>query len=124
VTDSSKHGGQITQNMRFRNDTPHALYIRGLSGPGWVRFEIYSVPNGRTVSFSSPSVTNVRKATDQTVQTASLKKGTSKRVEYPSNGMNVVVLRTVRNANGAIVHSDRFVSSYIRVNGLKLLGTS
>lgn len=120
----SKYAGQSGQNMRFRNDTPNSLYIRGLSGPGWVRFEIYSVPNGRTVTFSRPAVSNVRKATDQTVQTSSLKRGQSKRVEVPANGMDVVVIRTVRNANGAVVHSDRFVSHYIRVDGVLLVGTA
>jgi vancomycin resistance protein YoaR len=120
----SKYQGKIAQNMRFRNDTGNSLYIRGLSGPGWVRFEIYSVPNGRTVTFSRPSVSNVRKATDQTIHTSSLKRGQSKREEYPVNGMDVVVYRTVRNANGAVIHSDRFVSHYIRVNGVLLVGTA
>ena len=120
----SKYQGKIAQNMRFRNDTANSLYIRGLSGPGWVRFEIYSVPNGRTVTFSRPAVSNVRKATDQTIHTSSLKRGQSKREEYPVNGMDVVVTRTVRNANGAVIHSDRFVSHYIRVNGVLLVGTA
>ncbi len=120
----SKYQGRIAQNMRFRNDTANSLYIRGLSGPGWVRFEIYSVPNGRTVTFSRPAVSNVRKATDQTVHTSSLKRGQSRREEYPVNGMDVVVYRTVRNANGAVIHSDRFVSHYIRVNGVLLVGTA
>ncbi len=120
----SKFGGRISQNMRFRNDTANALYIRGLSGSGWVRFEIYSVPNGRTVTFSKPAVSNLRKAGDQTVHTSAMKRGKSERVEVPANGMDVVVIRTVRNANGGVVHSDRFVSRYIRVNGLLLVGTS
>ncbi len=120
----SKYHGRIAQNMRFRNDTANSLFIRGLSGPGWVRFEIYSVPNGRSVTFSRPAVSNVRKATDQTVYTSSLRRGQSKRVEYPTNGMDVVVYRTVRNASGAVIHSDRFVSHYIRVNGVLLVGTA
>jgi vancomycin resistance protein YoaR len=119
----SKYGGRVAQNMRFRNDTANALYIRGLSGPGFVRFEIYSVPNGRTVTFSSPAVSNLRKATDQTIRTSALKRGKSERVEVPANGKDVVVFRTVRNASGAVVHRDRFVSHYIRVNGLLLVGT-
>ena len=120
----SKYHGKIAQNMRFRNDTANSLYIRGLSGPGWVRFEIYSVPNGRTVTFSRPAVSNVRKAIDTTVHTSTLKRGQSKRVEYPTNGMDVVVYRTVRNANGAVIHSDRFVSHYIKVNGVLMVGTA
>jgi vancomycin resistance protein YoaR len=119
----SKYGGAIAQNMRFRNDTPNALFIRGLSGGGWVRFEIYSLPTGRTVSFSRPSVSNVRKATDTVQYTASLKKGRSERIEFPANGMDVVVTRTVRSASGAVLHSDRWASHYVRVTGILMVGT-
>lgn len=118
----SKYGGQIAQNMRFRNDTKNDLFIRGLYGPGWVRFEIYSVPTGRTVSFSTPSVSNVRKAVDTTVTTTALKKGQKERTESPANGMDVVVVRTVRDSSGRLVHSDRFVSHYIRVDGVVRVG--
>ena len=118
----SKYGGRIAQNMRFRNDTSEALIIRGLSGPGWVRFEIYSRPNGRTVSFSSPSVSNVRKAVDTRVKTTSLKKGQTERLESPSNGMDVVVTRTVRDSSGRVIHSDRWSSHYVRVDGVLQVG--
>lgn len=118
----SKYGGQISQNMRFRNDTKNDLLIRGLSGAGWVRFEIYSLPTGRTVTFSSPSVSNVRKAIDTTVTTTALKKGQSERTESPANGMDVVVVRTVKDASGRVIRSDRFVSHYIRVDGVVRVG--
>jgi vancomycin resistance protein YoaR len=119
----SKFGGSITQNMRFRNDTSHALFIRGLSGAGFVRFEIYSVPLGRTVTFSSPAVSNVRKAIDQTIKRPDMRKGTSERAEVPANGMDVVVYRTVKSSSGSVIHSDRFVSHYIKVNGILYVGT-
>ena len=118
----SKYGGRIAQNMRFRNDTNHPLLIRGLSGVNWVRFEIYSVPIGRSVTFTNPAVSNVRKAGDRTVQTSALRRGTSKRIEYPANGMDVVVYRTVRNSGGSVIHNDRFVSHYIRVDGILQVG--
>ena len=91
----SKYGGRIAQNMRFRNDTSEALLIRGLSGAGWVRFEIYSRPNGRTVTFSSPSVSNVRKAVDTRVNTTSLKKGQTERT------------RVAVERHGRLGHPDR-----------------
>ena len=118
----SKKGGVSIQNFRFRNDTSNALYIRGLSGPGFVRFEIYSVPNGRTVTFSSPQVSNVRQAIDTTVETTAMKRGTRERLESPSNGMSVVVTRTVRDASGRVVNSDRWVSHYIKVDGVTMIG--
>ena len=48
-----------SQTMRFRNDTAYPILIRGFASPGIVRYEIWSVPNGRTVSLSRPQVTNV-----------------------------------------------------------------
>ncbi|HET9346255.1 MAG TPA: VanW family protein, partial [Candidatus Limnocylindrales bacterium] len=118
----SKYGGRIAQNMRFRNDTSEALLIRGLSGSGWVRFEIYSRPLGRTVTFSSPSVSNVRQAVDTRVETSELRKGQTERIESPSNGMDVVVTRTVRDSNGRVLHSDRWVSHYVKVDGILRVG--
>jgi hypothetical protein len=37
--------------------------------------------------------------------------------------MDVVVYRTVRNANGSVLHNNRFVSHYIRVDGVLQIGT-
>jgi vancomycin resistance protein YoaR len=118
----SKFGGHISQNMRFRNDTKNALFVRGLSGSTWVRFEIYSVPTGRTVSFSTPAVSNVRKAIDTTVKTAELKRGQTERTETPSDGKDVVVVRTVRDSSGRVIHSDRWASHYVRVDGILRIG--
>jgi vancomycin resistance protein YoaR len=119
----SKSGGVSTQNMRFRNDTGVPIYIRGTAGAGWVRFDIYSLPTGRTVTFSKPSVSNVRRAVDRVIRTSELRSGTSRRDEHPANGMDVVVIRTVRDSRGAVIHSDRFVSHYKRVDGILLIGT-
>jgi vancomycin resistance protein YoaR len=119
----SKSGGVSTQNMRFRNDTGVPIYIRGTAGSGWVRFDIYSLPTGRTVTFSKPSVSNVRRAVDRVIRTSALRAGTSRRDETPANGMDVVVVRTVRDATGRVVHSDRFVSHYKRVDGIVMVGT-
>jgi vancomycin resistance protein YoaR len=119
----SKSGGRSTQNMRFRNDTQAPIYIRGIGGGGSVRFEIYSLPNGRKVTFSKASVANVRRAVDRAVRTDTLRAGTRRRDETPANGMDVAVTRTVRDARGAVIHSDRFVSHYGRVDGIVLIGT-
>jgi vancomycin resistance protein YoaR len=118
----SKFGGRISQNMRFRNDTDHALLIRGLSGSTWVRFEIYSIPIGRTVSFSAPSVSNIRKAIDTTVTTTELKRGQKERTETPSDGKDVWVTRTVRDAGGRVIHRDSWFSHYVRVDGVVRIG--
>src|SRR5688500_2877287 len=104
------------QTMSFTNDTDYPILIRGTGwsngGDGYVRFELYSVPNGRKVSFSKPIVRNVRQATDTVQYTSSLPAGSSKRIEYPVDGKQVTVTRTVRDRNGNVIHKDTYFSNY------------
>jgi vancomycin resistance protein YoaR len=111
-----------TQTMRFRNDTAYPILIRGFASPGVVRFEIWSVPNGRTVTLSRPRVSNVVPGYDTTVETTDLPAGTSERTEWPVDGKDVVVTRTVRDASGRIIHFDTFVSHYHRMIGILRIG--
>jgi vancomycin resistance protein YoaR len=109
--------------MRFRNDTKHPVLIKAYASPGMVRFEIWSVPNGRTVSWSRPSVSNVVQGYDSERKTSALKRGERERIEWPVDGKDVSVTRTVRNAAGAVIHRDVFVSHYHRMVGVTLVGT-
>ena len=111
-----------SQTMRFRNDTAFPILIRGFASPGIVRYEIWSVPNGRTVTLSRPIVTNVVPGADSTVNAPDLPKGTSERIEWPVDGKDVVVTRTVRDAHGRVVHFDTFVSHYHRMIGINRIG--
>jgi len=114
------------QTMSFTNDTDYPILIRGSGwrngGDGYVRFELYSVPSGRTVSFSKPIVENVRLATDTVQYTSSLAPGVAQRVEYPVDGKQVTVTRTVRDKNGSVIHRDTYFSNYARITGLTLIG--
>jgi vancomycin resistance protein YoaR len=112
-----------TQSMRFRNDTRYPVLIKSYASPGSVRFEIWSVPNGRTVSWSRPSVSNVVGGYDTTRPTSTLASGKRERIEWPVDGKDVSVTRTVRNADGRVVHRDTFVSHYHRMVGIMLVGT-
>jgi len=111
-----------SQTMRFRNDTPYQILIRGFASPGFVRYEIWSVPNGRTVSLSRPQVTNIVPGSDSTVLAPDLPTGTSERTEWPVDGKDVVVTRTVRDANGRVIHFDTFFSHYHRMIGINRIG--
>jgi vancomycin resistance protein YoaR len=111
-----------SQTMRFRNDTRYPILIRGFASPGVVRYEIWSVPNGRTVSLSRPQVTNVVAGSDSTVKASDLPKGTSERIEWPVDGKDVVVTRTVRDSSGRVIHRDTFVSHYHRMIGINRIG--
>ncbi|MCU0505275.1 MAG: VanW family protein [Chloroflexi bacterium] len=114
--------GNSGRSMRWRNDTDYPVLIRGFASPGVVRFDLYSVPTGRTVAFSKPVVTNYAKATDVTQYTTSLSPGSSKRVEFPTDGMNTSVTRVVKDKDGKVIRTDTFASRYARVNGLLLIG--
>ena len=111
-----------SQSMKFRNDTQFAILIRGFASPGTVRFEIWSVPNGRTVSLSRPQVSNVVRGADSVVKTTALPRGKSERTEWPVDGKDVVVTRTVRDGSGRVIHHEVYVSHYHRMVGINRIG--
>jgi vancomycin resistance protein YoaR len=113
--------GSVT-TMSFRNDTATPILIRGYASPGLVRFSLFGVPTGRTVTFSNPIVTNRNPGVETTQYSTSIPAGTSQRLEYPTIGMQVTVTRTVTDASGAVLHNDVFKSNYARVDGLTLVG--
>ncbi len=115
-------GDGFVQDMTFRNDTDSPLVIRGYGSPGQVTFQIWSVPNGRTVALSAPYTTNHRGATDTTREDPSMAPGTSRRIESTHNGFDASVTRTVRDANGNVVHQNTWFSDYRPVNGVVLTG--
>ena len=111
-----------SQTMRFRNDTKYPVMIKSMAGPGIVRFEIWSVPNGRTTTWSRPAVSNVVRGYDTVQYTSSLRPGERERIEWPVDGKDVSVTRTVRDAVGRVIHRDTFVSNYHRMVGVTLVG--
>ncbi len=114
------------QTMSWRNDTSYPVLIRGYRIKdglrGYVRFDLYSVPNGRKVVISAPVVKNVQHATDTVQRTSSLPAGTTKRVEYPVDGKDVWRTVTVY-LNGKVIHRTTYYSHYSRITGVLLVGT-
>ena len=117
----SKTAGGGTQTMSFTNDMKTPIVIRSFryraGGKGWIRYEIWGIPDGRKVSLSSPAVSNLRKAVTETVLVSTLKRGARKQTEYPANGMDVSVTRVVRDRNGAVIHRETYGSHYALWNG-------
>jgi hypothetical protein len=132
--------------MTFVNDTDYPIIVRGLKGTTksecsqladefgsithstCVIFEIWGVPFHRTVTFSQPVITDLKVAEDF-IEYSLLKPdktpllpGERLRLEYPTNGFRSTVVRTVRDADGNIIHQDTFASKYIRVHGITLIG--
>lgn len=109
-------------DMTFRNDTANPIVIRSYTGTGFVRFDLWGVPDGRTVSLSKASTSNHVAARDTVVVNAKMKPGTSKRIESPHDGFHAVVSRTVRGKDGAVLHHDVWESFYRVVNGVTEVG--
>jgi vancomycin resistance protein YoaR len=114
------------QTMSWTNDTDYPVLIRGYKirdgSRGYVKFELYSVPNGRTVVISDPIVKNVRPASDTTQLTQTLRPGVRKRIEFPVDGKQVWRTVTVYDATGAILHQTTYYSNYSRITGVTLVG--
>ena len=116
-------GGSI-QSVIWRNDSANPVYIRSVAKPGIVTFELYSLPVGRTVAFSTPKVSGQVGAADYTEYTSSLPAGAAQRVEFPHPGMYVEVVRTVKDRAGVVLHRETWKSHYNEVDGRTLVGKS
>ncbi len=85
-----KTSSGTVQTMAWRNDTDYPVLIRGFEiregNDGYVRFDLYSVPNGRKVTLSAPTVRNVQPATDSVEYTDTLPAGQRERIEHPVAG--------------------------------------
>jgi vancomycin resistance protein YoaR len=110
------------QDMTFRNDTDNPIVVRGFGGNGFVTFQIWTVPTGRSVVLSDAATSNYRTAIETTQVSSTLAPGTSKRVEYPHDGHDVSRTRLVYAADGSLLHENHWFSSYRTVNGITLVG--
>ena len=120
--------GGSTTTMTFTNDMANPILIRGYKivgtgGRGWVRYEIWGVPDGRQVSIGAPTVTNVQQATTKTFSVTTLPTGVRKQTEFPSNGMDVSVTRVVRDRDGHLLHNETYRSHYRLWNGRIEIGS-
>ncbi len=116
--------GGSKQSVKWRNDSTAPVYIRAIAKPGIVTFELYSLPLGRKVTFSSPKVSGRVAAGDYTEYTSSLPAGAVKRLEFPHPGMYVEVTRTVTDRSGTVLHREVWKSRYNKVDGRVLVGKS
>ena len=117
--------GYSEMDLKWTNDTPNPIIIRGRTTKGsksTVTFELWSLPTGRTVTFSPEFKSNVLKATDHTVYTTALPVGKQNRAEYPTDGFDTSRTRTVTDSTGKVIHTETWTSHYIKVDGLLEIG--
>ena len=114
------------QTVSWTNDTDYPVLIRGYKirngNRGYVKFELYGVPTGRTVVIGEPTVKNIKPATDTTQLTTSLPPGERQRSEFPVDGKQVWRTITVYDAAGAVIHTETYYSNYSRITGVTLVG--
>ena len=112
------------QTMSWTNDTPYPVIIRSYTAYGIVRFDLYSVPTGRTVQLTTPIITNRTYGHDTYEYTTSLAPGAQVRLEPIYNGFDAYVTRYVRDRAGNLIHVDHYFSHYHAVNGVVLVGVA
>ena len=115
-------GPNSRQTMSFVNDLQYPILIKGINSPGAVEFDIYGVPDGRTVELSTPIVTNQQTAQSYYEYTNSLAPGQKNLVEFVVDGFDASVTRTVKDAAGNVIHSDTWISNYKTIDGLQMVG--
>ncbi len=117
-----KGDGGGVQDMTFRNDTQFPILIRTYARPGIVRFTVYSVPTGRHVLLSRPTVKNYKRGYTIKKYVTSLRPGAYSSVEYPADGQDVWVTRTVKDRSGKVIHKETYYSHYAQMIGIILIG--
>jgi vancomycin resistance protein YoaR len=110
------------ENMIFVNDTGHPIEIKGYGKRRKVVFEIWGTDDGRKVSFSDPVITNQKPAQMYMEYTDALSAGQTQKEWDNYDGFDAAVTRTVKDAQGHVIHQDTFHSHYSLLNGMTLVG--
>ena len=100
------------RNMRFRNDTAHYILIRGSSDGIKTKFVIYGAKDGRTVDYETSEFYDVQDMTQLTYVNRHLGPGTTAIMSEGQTGKSIKVIRTVKAADGTVLHHDTFVSKW------------
>ena len=106
--------------VRQRHQYP--ILIKGINERDKVTFELYGVPDGRTVELPEPLVENIAEAGDWFEYTDELAAGEQAARSRSSTTLRLVVTRTVRDASGNVIHEDTFISHYKTIDAIKLVG--
>jgi vancomycin resistance protein YoaR len=113
-------------DFRFRNDSQGYLLIQTYvdEAAGTLTFRFYGTPTGRQVTMEGPFEENsVAHGPDIYQEDPTLPKGTTKQVDWPKDGVDVTVRRTVTQGD-AVLHQDTFFSRYRPWSAVYLVGTA
>jgi vancomycin resistance protein YoaR len=102
-------------DFRFVNDSAALLMLVVRNEPEQLRFtvELWGVPDGRTVQYAGPYISNVtRPYTPIWQYDASLPRGATRQLVVGRGGMRVSYQRTVLAADGQVLRQDDYRTSY------------
>ncbi|MBI5953714.1 MAG: VanW family protein [Chloroflexi bacterium] len=101
-------------DFKFANDTPYWMLMETYVDVGarTLTWKIYSTPDGRSVTWETTGPSNVVPAPSPVFEeNPELKAEQIKQIDYPANGADVTVTRTVWRG-GAIYFSDQIPTHY------------
>ncbi len=111
------------KNLRFKNDTSHWIWIRGVSDGVTTTFNIYGTSEGRKVSYTVSDFYNVVGRSTVTVTNKALGPGTSNVLIGGQSGKQLTTTRVVKLPDGTVVHNDKFISYFPMVPRQVEVGT-
>lgn len=110
-------------NLRFKNDTNHHILVRGASDGINTTFVIYGTDEGRSVKSETGDFYDVVEMTTVTYPYSKLGTGTTEIKTAGQTGQAIKVVRTVKNADGKVIHEDTFVSTWKMIPREIMVGT-
>jgi vancomycin resistance protein YoaR len=120
--------GISTYDMKWTNDTPYPIVIRSYAtqsrSTGSITVQLWSLPIERTVTWTGGTKANEVKATDGKRYVSTLAPGKTYRQEYPTDGFDTSVTRVVKDKDGVVLHTNTWLSHYVKVNGVLQIGGS
>lgn len=114
--------GSRRLTMAFTNDTAYPVLIKGINLRTKVTFELYGVDDGRTVVLSDPVITNIVQGLVYLQYSDAIPAGARSKVQDRYDSFDAAVVRTVRDAQGNIIHTDTFTSHYRALPMITLVG--
>jgi vancomycin resistance protein YoaR len=109
-------------DLKFRNDTPAYILIKGWYTRNSVTISFYSTKFDIKVTYQTTLFRNFKPYKVKYVKDSSLPKGKQIVEEKGIAGREVSVFRTVRR-EGKIIHQDKFVSRYLPKDAIVRVGT-
>lgn len=107
-------------DLKFFNPTESWLYVKVTTTDGELRVDIMGAPTGWQVDVSEPSIELLEYAPTKPIEVVdeALPPGTSE-TTTSMDGLRVTVYRTVRDADGNVLHEESFVSEYGAYGGIR-----